>query len=147
MNKKNLSPSIEDYLEAVYKLNIRTDRVRVKDIADDLGISPSSVTEVLHKLVDLRLIDHKRYGKVDLTKEGKEIALKIFNRHKLIVKFLTSILGVAEETAQNDSCKIEHSVSDETVTRLIKFIEFLELSQKDDKDWMRDFKSFLENSP
>jgi DtxR family transcriptional regulator, Mn-dependent transcriptional regulator len=144
MNKKNLSPSIEDYLEAVYKLNIRNKKVRVKDIADDLDISPSSVTEVLHKLVDLRLINHKRYGKVDLTKEGEEIARKIFNRHKLVVKFLTSILGVDEKTAQKDSCKIEHSVSDETVTRLVQFIEFLKLDHKDDKNWADGFKSFLE---
>ncbi len=144
MNKKNLSPSIEDYLEAVYKLNIHHNRVRVKDIAEDLGISPSSVTELLQKLVDLNLIDHKKYGKVDLTKEGEKIAQKIFDRHKLIVKFLTSILGVDEETAQKDSCKIEHSVSDETVTRLIKFIEFLKLEDKDDKNWTADFKSFLE---
>jgi DtxR family transcriptional regulator, Mn-dependent transcriptional regulator len=147
MNKKNLSPSVEDYLEAVYKLNLRSHKVRVKDIADDLAISPSSVTEVLHKLVDLKLIRHKRYGKVDLTNEGEEIAQKIFSRHKLIVKFLTSILGVDEETAQKDSCKIEHSVSDETVTRLIQFIEFLKVSSKGNTDWMAEFKDFLEKCP
>ncbi len=138
-----LSSNIEDYLEAIYEIKISGNAVRVKDIAKKLNINPASVTEILYKMKDLDLAEHKRYGKVNLTQKGLVIAKKIYERHKVIVEFLTDILGVDKKQAEIDSCKIEHSISDKTMGKLVKFIEFIQNNPHGKPLWLKHFEYYI----
>ncbi|MGM0365583.1 MAG: metal-dependent transcriptional regulator [Actinomycetota bacterium] len=144
--KNELSSNIEDYLEAIYEIDITGDAVRVKDIARKLDINPASVTEILYKMKDLDLAEHKRYGKVTLTKKGQNIAKKIYTRHKVIVEFLTDILGVDQKQAEIDSCKIEHSVSDMTMEKLVKFTEFIQNNPHGKPLWLKHFEYYIKEN-
>ena len=124
-----LSNSMEDYLEAISKLQREKNYVRVKDIAKEMKVRMPSVTGALKALTDRNLVRHEKYEYVELTEDGIKIADEIKRRHDLISKFLTHILKIDPEIAEKDACKIEHSVSPITVERLIKLVESMDSNQ------------------
>jgi DtxR family Mn-dependent transcriptional regulator len=98
-------------------------RVRVTDIAVRLGFSKPSVLTGLRLLEEKDLIRHERYGSVSLTEKGRKLAGEIRERHVLIKVFLQEKLGVSEETAEKDACKMEHILSEETFKKLKSFVK------------------------
>ncbi|HIE34283.1 MAG TPA: metal-dependent transcriptional regulator, partial [Candidatus Altiarchaeales archaeon] len=108
------SKTVEDYLEAIYSIIQRKGHARTKDISRELDVSPASVTEMLNKLDNEGLVDHKKYGGVKLTSEGGRIAKAIKIRHKTLRKFLKIIL-VSDKSAEKDACNLEHGLSPETI--------------------------------
>jgi DtxR family Mn-dependent transcriptional regulator len=118
---KMMTQSQEDYLEMVSFLSDEG-KVRVTDIAARLGFSKPSVLTALKLLEEKALIRHERYGSVSLTEKGRELAGEIRERHMLIKEFLCKKLGVSEETAEKDACKMEHVLSEETFEKLKSFI-------------------------
>jgi DtxR family transcriptional regulator, Mn-dependent transcriptional regulator len=120
------SSSAEDYLEAIIVLSREVGGgVRVSELSERLGVSKPSVSVAVRKLADAGLVLHERYGSIELTSTGRMRAEEIAARHDLIHKFLTEILGVNEETAQQDACRLEHDLSEEAVQLLAKFVAFL----------------------
>jgi DtxR family Mn-dependent transcriptional regulator len=118
-----LSASLEDYLEAILRLE-RTSRVaRVSEIAGHLGVSRPSVTGALKNLGARRLVTHARYGHVTLTQEGAKIAVEVERRHVAIKEFLVGVLGIPDERAEATACKLEHVLEPEV---LMYFVEFSE---------------------
>ena len=120
-----LTRSLEDYLEAVYILQKEGGEVRMKDLAARLNVKASSANEAVERLADLNLVKHERYGSVALTERGRRQAEVVYSRHQALLKFLHEVLGVDREVAERDSCALEHSVSPETLSKLVKFIEGL----------------------
>ncbi len=118
-----LTPSMEDYLKTIHALEISRGFVRVKDIANELEISPPSVSGALNNLKNQGLVHHPRYELVGLTVEGVLIAEQIQRRHRVIREFLSRILRIEPEIAEKDACSMEHSVSPETVEGLIAFLD------------------------
>lgn len=118
----NLTKSIEDYLEAILIVEKRDKKVKSVKIAELLGVSKPGVNKAMNVLKDNNLIDKADYGDITLTDKGREIANRIYEKHLLIKEFLI-ILGVSEETAEQDCCKIEHILSDETLTQIKKFLK------------------------
>jgi DtxR family Mn-dependent transcriptional regulator len=118
-----ISNSLEDYLEAILILSEENDVVRITDLAKNLGIAKSSATEAVKSLADLGLLNHEKYGPVELTDRGKKKAAEIRRRHRLLKSFLTDVLGVPGETAEQDACLMEHAVSADTIDKLLKFLE------------------------
>ncbi|MDR3356599.1 MAG: metal-dependent transcriptional regulator [Spirochaetaceae bacterium] len=116
-----MTQSQEDYLEMVSFLSDEG-RVRVTDIALRLGFSKPSVLTALRLLEEKDLVRHERYGSVSLTDKGRELAGEIRERHFLIKAFLEKNLGVCEETAEKDACKMEHTLSKETFEKLKAFV-------------------------
>ncbi|MDR0382393.1 MAG: metal-dependent transcriptional regulator [Spirochaetaceae bacterium] len=116
-----MTQSQEDYLEMVSFLSDEG-RVRVTDIASRLGFSKPSVLTALRLLEEKELIQHERYGSVLLTEKGRELAADIRERHFLIKGFLLERLGVSEENAEKDACKIEHVLSNETFAKFKAFL-------------------------
>jgi DtxR family Mn-dependent transcriptional regulator len=116
-----MTQSQEDYLEMVSFLSDEG-RVRVTDIAARLGFSKPSVLTGLRLLEEKELVEHERYGSVSLTEKGRELAAEIRERHVLIKTFLEEKLGVCEETAEKDACKMEHVISEETFKKLKTFL-------------------------
>ena len=116
-----ISPSLEDYLEVILDLTEQNLRVRVTDLADKLQVAKSSVNQAVKRLDQLDLIRHEKYGPLELTPKGAEIALKISQRHECLKRFFIEILGNDRSTAENDACHIEHHMSPITMERLVAF--------------------------
>jgi len=124
-----ISKSAEDYLEAIYVLSGEKGYARVLEIARFLGVKPPSVTQMLKKLRDMGLVHYERYGRVVLTELGEEVARKIASRHADLKTFLMA-LGLAERTAEEDACAMEHVLHEETIAALRRIGEFLSRAPK-----------------
>ena len=118
----NIYESAEDYLERILILQERNKEVRSIDIAHDMGFSKPSISVAMKKLKEAGLIDIDKNGFITLTKEGHVIADKVYERHCVLTKVLTSI-GVSEEQAEKDACKVEHVISEETFEAIKNHIE------------------------
>ena len=136
--------SMEDYLEAIAFLRAEAGRVRVSDISRRLDVKMPSVTSALKKLADQGLVEHERYGDVELTPEGRGIAEDVIHRHEALRRFLTEILGVEPERAAEDACAMEHSLSSPSRDRLSKFIEFV-LAGPRQPEWLKNFEYYVEH--
>lgn len=112
-----VTESEENYLESILMIKERKDRVKAVDIARKLDFSKPSVSYALKKLSDKDLIVVKDNNDIELTEEGMEIAAEIYERHQIVAKVLMAI-GVNEETAYEDSCEIEHRISQETFDKI-----------------------------
>lgn len=117
----NLTKSIEDYLEAILILEKTNKRVRSVKIAQMLNVSKPGVNQAMNLLKEHELIDKPAYGEIILTEKGRKIANEVYKKHLLIKEFLIK-LGVSEEIAEIDSCKIEHVLSDETLKRITLYL-------------------------
>lgn len=113
--------SAEDYLEAILMLKNEKGSVRSIDIAHALSFTKPSVSIAMKSLREKGYITVDPQGLISLTDSGLEIALKVYERHEILTKFLTHI-GVDEETAMADSCKIEHDLSEITFLKLKEFL-------------------------
>lgn len=105
--------SSEDYLEAMLMLMERHGYIRSVDIASELNVTKPSVSYAVKRLRENGYVTMDKEGLLTLTPSGMEIASRIYERHKLLINFLTRI-GVDENTARADACRIEHDVSDQT---------------------------------
>ncbi len=117
------SESIENYIEQILVLSKDADGARVTDIAIGLSVSKASVAEIIKKLVVEGLVTHERYKNVYLTKKGVKLAEKVFEKHSAIEKFLREYLGVSAKNADEEACKIEHIISDETYGKILDKIK------------------------
>ena len=108
-----LFESGEDYLERILILNERMGKVRSIDIVNDMGFSKPSVSVAMKKLKDGGYIEIDKNGYITLTDQGNEIASNVYERHQVLTKLFMS-LGVDEQTAMKDACKVEHDLSEET---------------------------------
>ena len=113
--------SAEDYLESILVLQQRRGVVHSIDIVNELGFSKPSVSIAMKKLRENGYINMDTSGCITLNESGLEIANRVYTRHKTITK-LFMLLGVSEETATEDACKVEHDLSDETFRKILDFI-------------------------
>jgi len=113
------SSSIEDYVKVIYSFTEWQDKpISSTQLAQRLGVANSSVSEMVRKLKDLGLVDHKPYGAVTLTPEGRTLALAVVRRHRLIETFLVRELGYAWDEVHDEAELLEHAVSETFVERL-----------------------------
>jgi len=119
----SLSESMEDYLEAIFEIEQSKHVVRVRDVANKLGVTMPSVNGALKILEVKGLIKHEKYEYIELTDTGASQASKISNSHHTISKFLKDILGVDRETAEHEACKLEHDLSEGTLEKLSDFMK------------------------
>ncbi|HEX5131256.1 MAG TPA: metal-dependent transcriptional regulator [Candidatus Krumholzibacteria bacterium] len=129
--EKELSHSMAHYLQAVAALKKEKGFARVGDIADHLGVSKSGVTSMLRSLAARGLVDHERYGCVELTEMGKELAERTESNRQLLTVFFRDILGVPPTVASEDACMIEHLVSPDAMTRLLRLTAILSSGEAD----------------
>ena len=115
----HLQESGEMYLETIHLLTKKMGVVRSIDICEYMGYSKPSVSRAMSILKEGGYIVVEKGGHIVLTETGKEVAEKIYNRHTLLTKFLTSI-GVDDETAAEDACRLEHHISDVTYEAIKK---------------------------
>lgn len=116
-----LQESGEMYLETIYILTEESPHVRSIDVCEHMGFSKPSVSRAVGLLKSGGYISVDKDGYISLTEVGREVAVKMYDRHRLLTDFLVS-LGVDREVATNDACKIEHHISDESFEALKRHI-------------------------
>jgi DtxR family Mn-dependent transcriptional regulator len=119
-----LSASLEDYLETIYNLEREKRVARAKDVATTLNVGKSSVTAALKALSEKGYLDYNPYQTIELTELGKKVARDVCRRHEVLHDFLANILGLDEEIATDNACKMEHAIKGEPLERLLRFVEF-----------------------
>lgn len=117
-----IQESAENYLEAILVVGQRKGYVRSIDVANELSVSKPSVSVAMKSFKNEGYITVNENGEISLTEKGREIAERVYERHNVIADFLLS-LGVCEENAYADSCKIEHVISEESFRKLKEFAE------------------------
>ena len=142
-----LTPSLEDYLEAVLHL-VRQARVaRVRDIAHRLGVGMSSVSTALRSLAQLELVNYDPYQVITLTDRGREVAEQISQRHMTLQRFFVDVLGLDAKRAEANACRVEHSADDVLLQRLSRFAEFIHNCPRAGETWVEKFQAFCREGP
>ncbi len=114
--------SAEDYLETMLMLQEQRGYIRSIDIANHLGVTKPSVSYAVKKLRENGYISMDKDGLITLSATGKEIAERMYERHKLLTSFLV-LIGVDGAIAEEDACKIEHDISNETFQAIHRHIK------------------------
>lgn len=140
-----LTRSMEDYLEAIYNLKVRSQVARVKDIAREMKVTMPSVTGAIRSLASRGLVKHQPYETVELTDDGLNHARNIAHRHSAVKEFLMGTLGLKEEDAEREACGIEHAIKPETLEKLLKFVEFVRHCGGNQPFRLDDFRYYLEH--
>lgn len=112
-----LQESAQMYLKNILIIANRKGEVRSIDLAEEMGFSKPSVSRAVHLLEDNGFLRIEEDGSLKLTDAGRREAISVYQRHLVLMQFLTSI-GVSEPMADDDACKIEHIISDETFAKL-----------------------------
>ncbi|MDR3553028.1 MAG: iron dependent repressor, metal binding and dimerization domain protein [Clostridia bacterium] len=120
-HRGQLSPSMEDYLEMIYRASLEGGAVRVSAISLRLNVRPPSATKMVQRLADAGFLSYRRYDTIELTSDGRALGEYLYDRHNTVGRFL-SILGVKENLLEETEL-IEHSISQATLKRLARFNE------------------------
>ena len=118
---KKLSASLEDYLEAIAELCAAEGHAHSKEIAQKLSVKMPSVTKALQQLVDMGYIIYNTNYPVQLTAAGCAVAEEIVQRHRVLKRFFTDILGLTPAKAADTACHLEHVVDEDTIARFVIF--------------------------
>jgi DtxR family Mn-dependent transcriptional regulator len=113
-----ISESMQDYLKVIYKLSTAGAEVSSSAIADGLGVSAASVTNMIKKLTDLKLARHTPYQGVELTPAGSKVALEVIRHHRLLEAYLSEALGYPWDEVHAEAEKLEHVISEEFESRI-----------------------------
>ncbi|WP_407309668.1 metal-dependent transcriptional regulator [Desulfosporosinus sp. SB140] len=134
-----LTPSLEDYLEEIYRFSLSLDTVRVTDISNRLNVALPSVTKALYKLRDESYIKYERYGVIMLTDKGKEIGYYLVARNQLLQEFLALICSKCDFAAEAEA--MEHYLSTATIDAIKNMVDFMKVNPF----WQQAFHDFIES--
>ena len=118
--RENLTRVIEDYLKTIYELTRSNQRATTNQIAERMGVTPASVTNMIQKLAetDPPLLDYRKHRGVQLTSEGERVALEIIRHHRLLEMFLHETLGYSWDEVHEEADRLEHVISEEMEERI-----------------------------
>jgi DtxR family Mn-dependent transcriptional regulator len=112
-----VSPTIEEYLESIYRLEEKKGSAKTGDLAKELNVALGTITNTIESMEKQNLITHKPYKGVNLTKKGRKIALDVVRRHRLSERLLTDVLHIDWSKAHNAACKLEHAIADKDIIK------------------------------
>ncbi|NLO76679.1 MAG: transcriptional regulator MntR [Clostridia bacterium] len=133
--EKQLTPSMEDYLEMSYRLTLEKGYARIGDLAEALHVQPPSASKMMQKLTELGYVQYEKYGLIELTSKGNELGRYLLKRHQIVEKLLI-LIGVTDNLLEQTK-KIEHNLSAKTLEKIETLVLFLE----DNQDWSALIKS------
>jgi DtxR family Mn-dependent transcriptional regulator len=143
--QKPLTSVMEDYLEAIFDLNKDKKVVRVKDIAKRMDVKMPTVSSMLKTLSARGLVHYEKYEYIELTKSGNRVGKEMRRRHGVLDKFLTEILKIDAKVADEEACKMEHTLSSETLDVLVDFMEFIQTCPRAGESWLDNFEEYRKN--
>lgn len=136
--EKLLTPSMEDYLEMIYRICKDQDYIRISQLAKKLNVQPSSATKIVQKLRKLSMVKYEKYGIIQLTDEGEKLGEFLLKRHNILYEFLNNI--GTEDSKLEDTEMIEHVISLSTLRNIYILNEFISRNP-DILDRFKKFKS------
>jgi DtxR family Mn-dependent transcriptional regulator len=118
--RENLTHVIEDYLKTIYDLTADQERASTNQIAERMGVTPASVTNMIQKLAATEppLLEYRKHRGVELTEDGKKVALEIIRHHRLLEMFLQQTLGYTWDEVHDEADRLEHVISEEFEERI-----------------------------
>lgn len=119
-----LSPAMEDYLKAIYAVARDQGKVTTQALADRLEVSPASVTNMLKRLADCKLVLYAPYRGVELTESGRKIAMEMIRHHRLLELYLTQALGYSWDEVHAEAELLEHFISEKLEARIDEALGF-----------------------
>ncbi len=140
-----LTATLEDYLEAIFRLAGEKGAARVQDIAGSLSVHKSSVTSALRSLSEKDLVEYVPYQATTLTPAGRKVAERIARRHEVLRRFLSEVLSVQADVAEGNACRMEHAIDPQVLDRLVHFIEFVQGCPRAGAKWIRGFRHFCDH--
>lgn len=117
-----ISKSGEEYLKTMYLLQIKNKEIRVTDIALTMNCSKAGVNKAINNLKENGLVNYETYGKIELTKQGEDLAKKILEAYDIVYLFFKDVLEIEETQAKIDAEKIKGEISDNTINKLAKYV-------------------------
>jgi DtxR family Mn-dependent transcriptional regulator len=117
-----LSQAIEDYLKAIHFLHLSEKKVSTSAIAERLDVAQASVTGMIKKLAEMKLVEHSPYHGVELTAAGEKIALEIIRHHRLLELYLAEAMGYTWDKVHDEAEKLEHVISEEFEDKIDEFL-------------------------
>ncbi|NUM53026.1 MAG: metal-dependent transcriptional regulator [Candidatus Hydrogenedentes bacterium] len=141
MPQSPVSASAQDYLEAIFRITTRNRVARSRDIAQALGVTKSSVTTALKQLSASGFVNYDRYSYVTLTNAGEKIGRSVEERHRFLATFLENVLGVDAACADQNACRIEHTLDEDVYARLTAFADYLEKHNITAESWLPERKT------
>ena len=144
---KILSSTLEDYLEAIFRIEKVKRAARVKDISHYLGVAKSTVNAALKSLATKGLIDYEPYQLIMLTKKGCERAKEIVIYHEVMRHFLQDVLALDEERAERIACEMEHAVDRDVIERFACFLAYIENLGAEAGAWIHEFREVVGKRP
>ncbi len=118
----HFAESIEEYLEAVYRLEREGPGVTTSGLASELGVSPASASAMIKKLANDGYVEHKARGEAKLTRTGLEVAVRVIRRHRLAERLLTDVLGMPWDQVHSEACMLEHAISARVEEQLVRVL-------------------------
>jgi len=140
--ENRLTPTMEDYLEAICNVQNEKRVVRVRDIAKKLGVKMPTVTNMLKNLNNQGYIDYEKYEFLELTDKGVSVGEEMQRRHRILRSFLNDILKIEFEKADREACRLEHAISPTTLDSLVDFMEFIQTCPRAGMEWLDHFGEF-----
>ncbi len=138
----SLTPTMEDYMEVVTKLVAKEGVAHVQDIADAAEVHKSTVTTAMQVLAEKGLVNYRPYQPVTLTDEGRKTGERIIERHEAISTFLSEILLINKDLADENACRMEHVLDREVVEQLSVFGRFVKECPRAGRDWLERFRYY-----
>jgi DtxR family Mn-dependent transcriptional regulator len=118
------SQAVEDYVKAIYKLQIEGQSVSTTDLARKMGTSAAAATKMIKHLAECNLIDYTKYYGVRLTSAGEKVALETIRHHRLIELYLHQALGYGWDEVDAEAEKLEHHISEDFEDRIDRMLDF-----------------------
>ena len=112
------SRSIQDYLKTIYGLSGADGSAQTGELAEALSVAPGSVSGMLRRLADAELVEHTAYRGVTLTDTGREEALRVIRRHRILETYLVQVLGLEWDLVHEEAERLEHAASDQLIDRM-----------------------------
>jgi DtxR family transcriptional regulator, Mn-dependent transcriptional regulator len=112
------SSIVEEYLEAVYKLQAEGKKLGSTELSRELKVSPASATEMMTRLAEKGLVEKTAEAGITLTETGRHGALQVIRKHRISERFLVDVLGMDWKDVHEEACRLEHALSPEVATRM-----------------------------
>ena len=130
---RSVTPTMEDYLEMIYRLSKDRGFTRIGDLAGALHVQPPSASKMVQKLAEVSFLNYEKYGVIELTAQGRELGEYLVKRHETIERFLRFI--GASKSVLEETEKIEHNLGTETVLQIMLLVQFME----ENPQWLEAF--------
>lgn len=145
MGTDELTPKMEDYLEAIYVLERERGEARIGEIAEWMGVTPASANAAVKSLQKRGLARFEPYARAQTTKKGERLGARVKSMHDTLLRFMSEFLLLDHELIEREACLIEHSISPATFERLSKFLDFMDSELSEGGPRARDlFEFYLE---